>query len=181
MGKRGKQRERINEGAIKDRICPEKRQAPGCTPRLNNDQNKPYNSCKHFITKTTDMSRTIVTVEPEKEEFILREIQNLHKAPGDSAGNILVKISAALSIPIQISSAGAFYMVCGTTNTGQRVIALSPSHASVLYVNKDWLYEHNVPSDHESSLLFSMLGNFMVTHLDAVMPLSGTLVVHEPE
>ena len=94
---------------------------------------------------------------------------------------VAVQIKYSLLSAVKATPAAFLYLGLGTiAETGQEVLALSESNASLVTVPNDWTAPCSVPRGEETSFLLTTVGELLATAIMTTIPGGGVLVVHEP-
>ena len=153
-------------------------------PRLfpNEDQNKRYNASRRRITRNvnpTESAVEIVAGAPcELRDASWRKPWPQVKTPKD---NVTIQVSYSLLQSVKFGSAGYLCLCLGSVvDSGQSVLALSDTNQSIIKVPKELTIAYDSRSD-AVRILLSVTSNLFAGYVASIVPMSGTLVVHEPD
>ena len=153
-------------------------------PRLfpNGDQNKRYNSSRRLITRNVNPTESAVEIVAG-ETCELRDASWRKPWPQveTAKDNVTIQVSYSLLQSVKIESAGYLCLCLGSVvDSGQSVLALSDKNQSIVKVPKELTIAYNLASD-ALQILLSVTSNLFARYATSIVPMGGTLVVHEPD
>lgn len=153
-------------------------------PRLmtNQTQNDRYNSSRRPITRTVSPRTSTVDIACTESSYELRDSYRLHPWPrSNSISKVNIRVSYSVLQCIKIKSVGYLCLCLGSImETGQPILALSETSASIIHVPKEWTVRCD-SSVQPSAILLSVAGTLLAQYLTSITPMNGTLLVHEPD
>ncbi|KAL9130700.1 MAG: hypothetical protein Q9217_001179 [Psora testacea] len=154
-------------------------------PRMFPDKikNDRYNSSRRLITKEASPKLSNISLGYSGASYYLREgSEPASPAQANARGNFVVQVSHSLLSSLKVTSTGYLFIVCGTiAGTGQKVLAMSESQASIIELPEQWLVTCDIPGGREEQFLSLLANELLAQYLLALTSRSKTLLVHEPE
>ncbi|GME22836.1 hypothetical protein DL768_008056 [Neofusicoccum parvum] len=147
-------------------------------------RNDRYNSHRREITKEVDVKLSTVEIESrESSSYTLLERFDPKFAQASySASNIDVVVSYSCLSSLKIEAVGYLFLVLGRiASSGDAVLALSETPASLVNVPEKWCVQCDVPAGKEASFLSSVAGYFSALPLLASVWPHESVLVHEPQ
>ncbi|KAI1102905.1 putative polyketide synthase [Jackrogersella minutella] len=152
---------------------------PRCIPCIRLDHR--YNSSRRTIRNEVPLEETVVAVDTQAGVSELREIKTPAWAVTSKEGNVEIKVHRSSLAALSVPSVGSVYLVVGRLTSGNgKVLALSQTQQSVVFVPKSWSVQVDVPDEQDTSLLVAaanvVLGEFLLSST----PKGTSLLAHEP-
>ena len=176
------------EGQARDLLCsmePELRLQNGelLIPRAMPQQasNDRYNAERRDIKINMVPAQAAVQIERFGDSYRFRETY-ASNSQNCTEQQVAVRIKYSLLSAIKAVPAASLYLGLGTiAETGEEVLALYESNASLVTVPKNWTTPCNVPRGDETSFLLTVVGELLTTIITTPISTGGVLVLHEPD
>jgi len=143
-------------------------------------QNDRYNSAKRLMTKDLDLVSSVVNVEWQGVAYVLREGKK-----SSNASNIglqsTVRVDYSLLHSFQTAAGRLFLSLGVNEETGAKVLSVSEKNSSNISVPKAWSTPVDVGKHSDAQYLSLVVGYLLSQQILTMMPVGGTLLVHEPE
>lgn len=146
--------------------------------RASNDR---YNSSKRLITKEMDTRRSAVAIVKNGAGYAVQEALELSHLPQPSSGihSVCVQVSHSILSAFK-TAAGYLYLALGiVSSTGEQVLALSETQASILHLSEDRLVPYLAPPGQERQFITLAAANILAMMIVGTLAATETLLVHE--
>lgn len=147
---------------------------------LNQSQNDRYNSSRRLITTSLSPQTCSLTIVPNDHSICVQRSEIPIRVSG--VPRTTVRVTYSLLRAVKIADLGFFYPLVGfTTADNKKVVALSETNASIIHLPDDRLVPCTALQGQEPQFLLDIAYQAMAESLVAMTPISGTLLLHEPD
>ncbi|KAI0855451.1 putative polyketide synthase [Xylaria cubensis] len=155
---------------------------PRCVP--SKDLDARHNSVRRTITVDVPLKESLVAIVANaNSSFELHEIKKpVWAAQAEIAPNsVEIEVFRSTLSAVEIPRVGSQYIVIGRKVQGQeKVVALSETLKSKMFVRKDWVLEIDTPDEQDSNLIVSAVNTILAADILAHASKPGAILVHEP-
>lgn len=142
-------------------------------------QNDRYNSAKRMMTKDLDLVSSVINLEWHDTTYVLREGSDSQTSSFRPQSTIQVSCSLLHSFQTAV---GCFFLSLGIdTETDTKVLSVSDRNSSKIFAPKAWSTPVDVGKQSDAQYL-SLIARYLLSQqILTLIPVGGTLLVHEPE
>jgi SAM-dependent methyltransferase len=142
-------------------------------------QNDRYNSAKRMMTKELDLDSSVVNLEWHNTAHVLRQGGALQTSSIRSQSTIQVSCSQLHSFQTAV---GRLFLSLGIdAETGANVLSFSDRNSSKISAPKAWSIPVDVGRQTDAQYLSLLTRYLLSQQILTMIPVGGTLLVHEPE
>ena len=154
-------------------------------PRVkpNKAQNDRYNALRRSITTDVSPQSTIIVVKPKGTSYQLSEdFEHRHLQKEGHGRYVTIRVSHSLLSPLEIPSVGRIFVVIGiNSTTGENVLALADTQASIVHVQRDRVIRCDIPSTMETRTIWSFATDVLAQRIVSQARQGETIVAHNPD